>query len=228
MTTFRPIRRKVLQIAGAISLASCASRAETANPRADGLPRTPVQPEGPFYPTSWDGDTDGNLTQIDQAAAYQADAKTEKSSKSKGALAPGAALVLRGTVLRGDGSPASNAQVDIWQTDHTGRYRHPDDAGAQPMKSGFQGYGRVETDAKGRYEFLTVRPADYASRPPHIHVRVDDGATTLITQMYFAGDNEEGSVFGSIFGSDKERAMLTVKPTLSAQGPAVATFDIYL
>jgi len=204
MTQFKPIRRKILQLIGATSLASCASRAETATPRADGLPRTPTQPEGPFYPTSWDGDTDGNLAQIDQRAPYRSGSK-QVEANDKGELAPGAPLVLRGTILRSDGKPASDARVDIWQTDHTGRYRHPRDAGAQPLKSGFQGYGRVKADAKGRYEFTTIRPADYQSRPPHIHVRVDDGASTLITQMYFAGDNQENSTFASVFGSDEDR-----------------------
>ena len=228
MSHFEPIRRKALKIIGAIPLAGCASRAETANLRADGKPRTPSQPEGPFYPTSWDGDVDGNLAKIDQRAAYRAPSQSKSDVKDNGGLAPGEPLLLRGRVLRANGSAAANARVDIWQTDHTGRYRHPADAGDAPLESGFQGYGRVTTDSNGRYEFVTIRPAHYQSRPPHIHIRVDDNDTTLITQMYFAGNNKESSFFASVFGSDQDRELLTVKPVLSAQGPAVAQFDIYL
>lgn len=237
MTTFKPIRRKVLHIIGASSLVGCASRADIANATASGQLKTPTQPEGPFYPTSWAGDIDNNLVKVDQRDAYSPELKSgaDSSGSTKGSangqLAPGTPLVLRGRILRADGTAAANAQVDIWQTDHTGQYRHPNDAGDKPLKRGFQGFGRTQTDGDGRYEFVTVKPAHYTSRPPHIHFRVDDGDASLITQMYFAGENQEGGLLaraGSLFGSSDDRSLLTVTPVKQAQGPMLAKFDIYL
>lgn len=232
MTQFKPIRRKILHFIGAGSLAGCASRADIANAQAQGRPKTPTEPEGPFYPVSWDGDIDGNLIRVDQRDPYrapQASSDAAAVAESK-VLAPGTPLLLRGRVQRADGTPAANAQIDIWQTDHTGRYRHPRDAGNEPVDRGFQGYGRVRTDRDGRYEFTTVKPANYGSRPPHIHFRIDDNASTLITQMYFAGESDEAGLLaraGSLLWSS-DRSLLTVSPQVQASGPALAEFNVYL
>lgn len=229
MTAFKPDRRKVLQFIGASSLAGCASRSDPVNATTNGLPKTPTQPEGPFYPTSWDGDIDNNLVQVDQREPYEPAQFANTDSAPNGPLAPGTPLILRGRIERADGSAAVGARVDIWQTDHTGQYRHPQDAGDKPLSRGFQGFGRVRTDDQGRYEFVTVKPAHYGNRPPHIHFRIDDGATTLITQMYFSGEAQEGGLLaraGGLFGGD--RSLLTVKPVNQAQGIALAEFHIRL
>ena len=53
----------------------------------------------------------------------------------------------------------------------------------------FQGFGRVLTDADGRYRFRTMRPAPYTGRTPHIHVKLRLGTRTLLTtQVYVRGD----------------------------------------
>ncbi len=231
MIQFKPIRRKLLHIIGASSLVGCASRADLANAQTSTRRKTPTEPEGPFYPVSWNGDVDGNLVRVDQQPVYQAPNQTTgAATEADNSLAPGTLLTIRGQILRGDGAPAANARVDIWQTDHTGRYRHPQDAGDEPLHRGFQGYGRVRTDKDGRYEFMTVKPANYGSRPPHVHFRVDDGNATLITQMYFAGESKERGMLaraGSLLWAD-DRTLLTVSPKAQANGPATAEFNIYL
>lgn len=229
------IRRQFLRVAGAVSLTGCAAGkyglATADTPGSTGRVITPTEPEGPFYPVSWQGDIDGNLVRVDERPLYDPGATRQGGPGArKDTLAAGHRLTLNGQVLRRDGTPAAGASVDIWQADHQGQYRHPADAGQAPLQAGFQGYGRVRTDAEGRYHFVTIKPAHYGSRPPHIHFRVQDGATRLTTQMYFAGENTERGVFARLGSTvwSADRSLLTVSPQVNDSGMATARFDIYL
>lgn len=177
------------------------------------LSPTPRDAEGPFYPTEWRGEIDGDLLTVN-GKRYDA----------------GASLLLLGRVLDSNGNPLADATVEIWQVDATGKYRHPRDDGDGPLKRGFQGFGRVASDSNGGYRFRTIKPVNYGGRPAHIHFRViAKGYRDLTTQMYFAGENEEKSGFG---GFSRERARLTVKPSPISDANAgtalAATFDIVL
>src|SRR5262249_52771215 len=84
---------------------------------------------------------------------------------------PGRHLTLGGRVLDGDGRPVTDALVEIWQADANGRYAHPEDRG----EGGFRGFGRVPTDAAGRYRFFTIKPGPVADprgglQAPHLMV----------------------------------------------------------
>ncbi len=177
------------------------------------LAPTPQDSEGPFYPTNWSGEIDGDLITVGGR-------RYEK----------GESMLLTGRVLGIDGQAIRDARVEIWQVDAAGKYRHPNDDGDQPLKRGFQGFGRVATEASGGYRFRTVKPVNYGGRPAHIHYRVAaKGFRTLTTQMYFAGENEERSGFG---GFSRERAKLTVKTQAlrdaAAAAKLAAIFDIVL
>jgi protocatechuate 3,4-dioxygenase alpha subunit len=54
-------------------------------------------------------------------------------------VVPGGSVHVVGRVLDGNGEPVSDALVELWQP---------------------EGWGRSGTDAEGRFEFLTERPAD--------------------------------------------------------------------
>jgi protocatechuate 3,4-dioxygenase alpha subunit len=54
-------------------------------------------------------------------------------------VVPGGSVHVVGRVLDGNGEPVSDALVELWQP---------------------EGWGRCGTDAEGRFEFLTERPAD--------------------------------------------------------------------
>jgi protocatechuate 3,4-dioxygenase alpha subunit len=54
-------------------------------------------------------------------------------------VVPGGAVHVVGRVLDGNGEPVSDALIELWQP---------------------EGWGRCGTDAEGRFEFLTERPAD--------------------------------------------------------------------
>ncbi len=176
------------------------------------LKPTPQDSLGPFYPPKWNGEIDADLIAF-----------------GSGSYADGTPLILTGVVRGTDGKALANAQVEIWQTDNTGKYRHPGDDGEGPAKRGFQGFGRTLTDAEGRYRFRTIKPVIYGGRPSHIHFRVvASGRKELVTQMYFAEDNKER---GGNFGFSKERDRLTVTPTPAKDGERsglAATFDLVL
>jgi protocatechuate 3,4-dioxygenase, beta subunit len=148
---------------------------------ASALARTPAQTAGPFYPPPPHGETDVDLTLLD--------GHTERAA--------GDTILVRGHVTNLAGEPLANARVDIWQTNHWGRYGHPRDRNTAPLDPYFQGIGIAYTDANGRYGFRTVRPAPYplstmgdsGMRARHIHFKVaHEEAGKVTTQMYFEGD----------------------------------------
>ncbi|MFT3807974.1 hypothetical protein [Arenimonas sp.] len=93
---------------------------------------------------------------------------------------PGQALRLSGTVRDTAGRPRAGIVVYAYQTDNNGEY--PRMAGIPHGR--LRGWAR--SDAQGRYELLTIRPAGYpgARTPQHIHMHViEPGRCT-----YYLGD----------------------------------------
>ena len=139
---------------------------------------TPRQSEGPFYPVREQRDTDADLARVEGHAERAA----------------GELIEVSGRVLDEDGNPVADALVDVWQANANGRYAHERDRNPAPLDENFQGWGKLQTDAEGRYRFRTIKPGPYPvrpdwSRPPHIHFKVARrGYHELTTQMYFAGD----------------------------------------
>ena len=183
---------------------------------------TPAQVEGPFHP-GWDqADVDLDLTLIEGHTS----------------LADGEVMLVRGRISGTDGKPLSNALVDIWQANKHGKYAHPDDPSPEPLDPNFQGWGKINTDAEGRYAFKTIKPGAYPLeylgfdgwRAAHIHFQVShDGSDTLTTQMYFEGD--------PLLPQDEEIAkvpkelhhLLIPKPaTDEASGLPLLRFDVVL
>jgi protocatechuate 3,4-dioxygenase beta subunit len=104
----------------------------------------------------------------------------------------GDVLVLVGQVLDVNGSPVPNAVVEIWQTDSSGVYDHPDDPGTNGRDTAFQFFGTATVDAEGWYAFRTIVPGRYEPRPRHIHFKVKQNESTLLTsQFYFSDDIAE-------------------------------------
>jgi protocatechuate 3,4-dioxygenase, beta subunit len=195
-----PYRRIANSAIAALPVLSMGGIAMLSNAQSTKLQPTPQDTEGPFYPVAWNGDIDADLVNFDNKN-----------------YANGETLILNGRVLSIDGVAIANANVEIWQADEAGKYRHPGDDGEGPAKRGFQGYGRVRTDAEGRYSFRTIKPKLYGGRPAHVHFRVIAARyTTLTTQMYFAGENKEGGFSGGTFGGfSNERDRLAVAPKKS-------------
>ena len=137
------------------------------------LRRTPDQILGPFYPVHRTPDPTGDLTD--------------------GGRAQGLVLHLAGTISRLDETPVAGAEVQIWQANSHGRYRHEGDVNPAPLDPYFDGFAVATTGADGRYAFTTVKPVAYPTspttwRPAHIHFRVTTQREQFVTQMYFEGD----------------------------------------
>ena len=109
----------------------------------------------------------------------------------------GERIIVHGHVLDEDGRGVPNTLVEIWQANACGRYIHVVDQHPAPLDPNFTGAGRAQTDAKGYYKFVTIKPGAYpwgnhpnAWRPAHIHFSVfgHSFVSRLVTQMYFPGD----------------------------------------
>lgn len=180
---------------------------------------TPQQTEGPFYPKDWSGDIDNDLVLVQGEAAK----------------ALGQVTHVIGKILDSSGRPVRNAEVEIWQCDANGIYRHPRDTSwfsERKRDPGFQSRGRVVTDEEGNYSFRTIRPVAYPGRTPHIHFKVEaPGKDRLITQMYVEGDpgNARDGILNSL--SEQERASVIVKLEEAErleQGALAGEFNIVL
>ncbi len=101
----------------------------------------------------------------------------------------GQPILLQGQLLNTGGAPITDAVIELWQADINGHYDHPNDATEAELLPDFQYFGTTTTDADGYYAFLTVKPAQYEVRPPHLHYKVKlDGKTVLTSQWYFEED----------------------------------------
>lgn len=83
------------------------------------------------------------------------------------AAEPGAPLLVEGMVYAPDGvTPVPGVVVYAYHTDATGLYAR---AGGVPRLRGW-----MKTDARGHYEYRTVRPARYpgAKIPAHVHTQL--------------------------------------------------------
>ncbi len=200
----QPIRRMLLNLLASTPLALWIP---ISNAQRKLLP-TPPQPEGPFYPREFPKETDADLLHF------------------SGATADGTPLQLSGHVIRPDGAPLANAEVEIWQCDADGQYRY-DAASMRAADPGFQGFGKTVTDHAGKYRFATIRPVPYAGRPPHIHVRIKRGGTELLTtQMYIKGDGAEKDPFVAHL-PDAARKMVFAELTKTPTGFST-NFDIVI
>jgi protocatechuate 3,4-dioxygenase beta subunit len=146
-------RRQVIRGMAAAATMSLMPGVRTALATPD-LVATPRQTEGPFYPTDWSGDADNDLVRV-----------TGEAARAQGLITH-----VLGRVLDTSGAPISGAEIEIWQCDATGVYRHPRDTSwLRTRDAGFQGRGRTRADAGGSYSFRTIKPIAYPGRTPHIH-----------------------------------------------------------
>lgn len=121
--------------------------------------------EGPFY-------TEGPPEIVDGLLAKQEE--------------EGVRLVVTGRVYNLDCSEfIPNTLIDVWHASDAGDYDN----------EGFNLRGTTLSNEQGYYQFETIKPGRYRNgsqfRPPHIHFRITPpDQETLITQLYFQGDEE--------------------------------------
>jgi len=169
-----------------------------------GLPR---MTDGPFYPP---------LGYRARSVDWDADLTTVRGRDPDGqplARASGEHLDLRGTVVDTDGRAIDGAEVEIWQCDAFGSYRHPRGAGER-IDAGFQGFGSMRSDARGGYRFRTIRPVPYPGRTPHIHVKLRHPSFGEVTsQLFVAGEpgNAGDFLYQSLGETDRKEVELRLQ-----------------
>ncbi len=133
--------------------------------------------------------------------------------------APGA-VHITGQVTDGADQPVIDALVEIWQADPAGHYAHPDD----PEPSAFVGFGRVPTDAGGRFDFTTLKPGPVpgpsgSPQAPHLSVSVFARGllARLSTRIYFPDEIEANA---------SDPVLASVPPARRATLVAVAEGDV--
>jgi protocatechuate 3,4-dioxygenase, alpha subunit len=109
----------------------------------------------------------------------------------------GERITIEGRVVDGDGKPVTDASVEIWQANAKGKY----------AARGFRGFGRSNTDAKGRFRFKTIKPGRVPGpngklQAPHIAVNLfmRGQLKQLVTRIYFPDDpsNDADPVLGLV------------------------------
>lgn len=107
----------------------------------------------------------------------------------------GERVVIQGRLLDGDGVGVGDGLIEIWQANAAGKHAHPDDRQKKALEKGFRGFGRVPTDAKGRFRFSTIKPGRVPGpvgklQAPHLVVAVFMRGLLkqLATRLYFPGD----------------------------------------
>ena len=121
----------------------------------------------------------------------QAPQIAEKNAPSKITIAakeePGERLIVTGQVFGPDGkTPLAGASVYVYHTDAKGLYTPDTNDNRNPRLRGY-----MRTDAQGRYEFSTIKPAPYPNNriAAHIHYVVNaPGHQERVFEIVFEGD----------------------------------------
>jgi len=121
----------------------------------------------------------------------QAPQVAEEDAHSKVTIAareePGERLIVTGQVFGPDGkTPLAGASVYVYHTDAKGLYTPETNDNRNPRLRGY-----MRTDAQGRYEFSTIKPAPYPNNriPAHIHYVVNaPGHRERVFEIVFEGD----------------------------------------
>ncbi len=100
---------------------------------------------------------------------------------------PGAAMIVAGTVYAADGkTPAAGIEVHVYHTDAEGYYRKGNNDSSNPRLK-----GTMLTNAEGKYEYRTIKPAPYpgGGNPAHVHYVISRrGHQKQNEELQFEGD----------------------------------------
>jgi len=165
----------VVSLAAGLSPDAIAAAGEEPRPR----PLTPENAVGPFY-----------KKHAPETAALRVPGD------------PGMPLAVSGGVYDARGDVLADAAIEIWHTDHRGRYD----------LDGYRYRARLRPSADGKYAFESILPGHYPDRVcQHVHYLVTaPGHRPLVTQLYFATD----PVFEGDPGKNYSRDPLVTTPEL--------------
>ena len=209
MTDPQLLRRRVI-------LATGVGAAALALPGLVSARGLPPMTDGPFYPS---------LSYRARALDWDADLTPVVGRAPDGQQMPrarGEHLDLHGIVRDGAGRAVDGAEIEIWQCDVHGSYRHPRGAGER-IDAGFQGFGATRSDGRGGYRFRTIRPVPYSGRTPHIHVKLRHPSFGEVTsQLFVAGDPGNAGDFLYRSLRDDDRREVEMRLQRAAAGDSVS------
>jgi catechol 1,2-dioxygenase len=175
--------------------------------------------EGPYY--------------IPESPEQKSPAKIEMREDEKGTP-----LLFQGQVRSTDGSPLSNAKVELWHADEEGFYSQ-----FAPNIPEWNLRGTFIADEEGNFHIDTMQPAPYqiptdgacgqmiaaagwhAWRPAHLHLKVSAPGHELLTaQLYFPGDEHNDD---DIATAVKPELLLDIQPATEGAG-VQTTYDFVL
>lgn len=148
--------------------------------------------------------------------------------------AVGQLISVFGRVTDEDGSPISNAIIELWQANSAGRYIHEMDKTDSPLDPNFTGQGRLLTGPDGEFQFYSVKPGAYPVlesgwwwRPPHIHFSIfgPSWMDRYVTQIFFPGEplNETDLLLNGVHDRDaRNRLIFEFDSTSMGQINAIA------
>ena len=100
---------------------------------------------------------------------------------------PGEPMTVTGTVYAPDGkTPVAGIEVHVYHTDAEGYYRKGTNSSSNPRLK-----GTMRTNAEGKYEYRTIKPAPYpgGGNPAHVHYVISgQGYAKQYDELQFEGD----------------------------------------
>jgi len=137
----------------------------------------------------------------------------------------GERVTVQGYVVDGDGAGVPDALVEVWQANSHGKYAHPEDKQDKPLDASFRGYGRIPTDARGAFQFTTIKPGPVPGpggkqQAPHLVISVFMRGLLkrLTTRMYFPNDVRNASDPILSLVEPSRRSTLIAKTSVGAPG----------
>ena len=143
----------------------------------------------------------------------------------------GQQITLEGQVFDGNGSPVSDAMIEVWQADAQGRYAHPADT--RGSNTGFKGFGRfgTGTDPQNRFLFETVKPGSAAEgTAPHLNVIVFMRGLLvhLFTRVYFDDESAANAADPVLSAVDAARRDTLIARRQETPRGIVYRWDIHM
>ena len=149
-----------------------------------------------------------------------------RSDLKEGVIGKNLLLELK-VVEMNSGSPLEGVKVDIWHADPTGRYSgYKNEPDKQPQDVRFQApingdvflRGAQYTDTAGNVRFHTVYPGWYATRAPHIHLKLYQADKCVLTsQLFFPDENSR-----EVFRTDIHYRRAVEQDTFNVSDPVIA------